>query len=65
MEAGEKHGPHLRRYERREVANGRMKIISFFEENGEKVTKEAFGVDRKLIYISLKKIRWQETGQAV
>ena len=39
----------LRKYENSEVSKERMKIIKFYEEYGEKATKEAFGADRRLI----------------
>lgn len=39
----------LRRFSKSEVAQQRMKIIKFYEEYGEKATKEAFGADRKVI----------------
>ncbi|NWF76530.1 MAG: helix-turn-helix domain-containing protein [Nitrospirae bacterium] len=39
----------LRRFSGSEVAQQRMKIIKFYEEYGEKATKEAFGADRKVI----------------
>jgi transposase InsO family protein len=39
----------LRRFSRSEVVQQRMKIIKFYEEYGEKATKEAFGADRKVI----------------
>ena len=39
----------LKIYKRSEVAQQRMKIIKFYEEYGEKATKEAFGADRKVI----------------
>ncbi|MCX7943807.1 MAG: hypothetical protein N2746_04800 [Deltaproteobacteria bacterium] len=39
----------LRRFSESEVAQQRMKIIKFYEEYGEKATKEAFGADRKII----------------
>lgn len=39
----------LRKYESSEVGKEKMKIIKFYEEYGEKATKEAFGADRKLI----------------
>jgi len=44
----------LRRFSKSEVAQQRMKIIKFHEQYGEKVTKEAFGADRKVIN------RWQQ-----
>lgn len=43
----------LRRFKGSEVAQQRMKIIKFYEQYGEKATKEAFGADRKVIN------RWQ------
>ena len=39
----------LTRFSTSEVAQQRMKIINFYEEYGEKATKEAFGADRKVI----------------
>jgi transposase InsO family protein len=39
----------LRRFDKDEVAQERMKIIKFYERYGEKATKEAFGADRKII----------------
>ena len=39
----------LRQYEGSEVAKERARIIKFYEEFGEKATKEAFGADRKVI----------------
>src|SRR4030065_1129943 len=39
----------LKIYTRSEVAQQMMKIIKFYEEYGEKATKEAFGADRKVI----------------
>ncbi|MCX7794393.1 MAG: helix-turn-helix domain-containing protein [Thermodesulfovibrionales bacterium] len=39
----------LRRFSGKEVAQQRLKIIKFYEKRGEDATKEAFGVDRKLI----------------
>lgn len=39
----------LRRFTKDEVAQQRMKILKFYETYGEKATREAFGVDRKLI----------------
>lgn len=39
----------LRRFAGNEVAQQRLKIIRFYEKHGEEATKEAFGVDRKLI----------------
>lgn len=39
----------LRRFDKSEVAQQRLKIINFYKKYGEKATKEAFGVDRKVI----------------
>lgn len=48
---------HLRLYDRSEVAKERRKIISFYDTYGEKAAKEAFGADRKLIYLWRKRIK--------
>ncbi len=45
------------RFSRDEVAEQRMKIIKFYEEYGEKATKEAFGADRKVISRWRKRLR--------
>jgi len=39
----------LRKFDSSEVAKERMKIITFYEQYGEKATKEAFGADRKVM----------------
>jgi transposase InsO family protein len=39
----------LRRFDKDEVAQQRMKIIKFYQQYGEKATKQAFGVDRKVV----------------
>ena len=39
----------LARFERSEVAKQRLRIIEFYERYGERATKEAFGVDRRLV----------------
>ncbi|MFC2149449.1 integrase core domain-containing protein [Candidatus Auribacterota bacterium] len=39
----------LKKFSKDEVAQERLKIIRFYEKYGEKATKEAFGVDRKLV----------------
>lgn len=39
----------LRRFDKSEVAQQRMRIIKFYEKYGEKATYEAFGVSRKVI----------------
>lgn len=48
---------HLRLYDKSEVAAQRQKIILFYEHFGEKASKQAFGVDRKLIYVWKKRIK--------
>ena len=47
----------LRHFDESEIAKQRLKIIKFYDKYGEKATKEAFGVDRKLIYIWRKKLK--------
>lgn len=47
----------LRKYSESEVAQQRMKVIRFYEEYGEKATKEAFGADRKVISRWRKKLK--------
>jgi len=39
------------------VAQKRLKIISFYHIHGEKITKEAFGVGRKTIFVWKKKLK--------
>ncbi len=46
----------LRRFDKSEVAKHRHKIIRFYEQYGEAATKEAFGADRKLIHVWIKKL---------
>jgi len=41
----------LRRFSRDEVAQERHRILRFYDTYGEKATKEAFGVDRKLVHV--------------
>ena len=40
---------NLKNFSGSEIANQRLKIIEFYEQYGEKATKEAFGADRKVI----------------
>jgi len=47
----------LRRFNESEIANQRLKIIKFYQKYGEKATKEAFGVDRKLLYVWRKRLK--------
>ncbi len=39
----------LRRFSKSEIATQKLKIINFYEAHGEVSTKEAFGVDRKVV----------------
>ncbi len=48
----------LRRFSGSEVAKERLRIIKFYEKWGEKATKEAFAVDRKLIS------KWRKSYQS-
>jgi transposase-like protein len=56
---------HLKLYDASEVASQRQKIILFYEKFGEKATKEAFGVDRKLIYVWKKRVRTRKGLQGL
>ena len=47
----------LRRFDTDEVAGQRLRIIDFYDRYGEAATKEAFGVDRKLIYVWKRRLR--------
>lgn len=48
---------HLRRFDISTVAKERFKMINFYRTFGEQATKEAFGVDRKIIYIWRKRLK--------
>lgn len=48
---------HLRMFDRSKVAKERQKIISFYDTYGEKATYQAFGVNRKLVYLWRKRIK--------
>ena len=47
----------LRRFDESEVARERHRILRFYDTYGEKATKEAFSVDRKLIHVWKKRLR--------
>lgn len=47
----------LRRFEKSEVAQERLRIIKFYKEYGETAAKEAFGADRKVISRWRQKLR--------
>jgi transposase len=42
---------HLKRFNNSSIAQERSRIIDYYEGYGEKAAQEAFGVDRKLIYL--------------
>jgi len=46
----------LRKFSQSEVAQERLRIINFYERFGEKATKAAFMVDRKLIWVWRKRL---------
>jgi len=48
---------HLRHFDKSEIAKERQRIITFYEHNGEKATKEAFNVDRKIIYVWNRRVK--------
>lgn len=48
---------NLRKFEKSEVAKERMRIIEFYKQYGEKTTKQAFGVDKKVINRWRKKLK--------
>ena len=47
----------LRRLDENQIVGERLKIIKFYQKYGEKATKEAFRVDRKLIYVWRKRLK--------
>lgn len=49
--------PHLRRFEASEVAKERLRIIKYYVRFGEKACIQAFGVNRKLIYVWRKRLK--------
>jgi hypothetical protein len=54
----------LRKFDSSEIARQRMKIIKFYETYGEEVTKEAFGFNRKTIYVLRKRLK-EKKGELV
>jgi len=50
----------LRRLDENQIVGERLKIIKFYQKYGEKATKEAFGADRKLIYVWRKRLKESE-----
>ena len=48
--------PHLRRFDKSEVAKERLKIINFYKVYGGKACRQAFGVDRKTVWVWRKRM---------
>jgi putative transposase len=49
--------PYLRRFEASSAAKERLRIIKYYRKYGEKACIEAFGINRKLIYVWRKRMR--------
>ena len=49
--------PSLRKYNQSEVAKERQRILNYYDHYGGKATFDAFGVDRKLIYVWRQRLR--------
>ena len=47
----------LRRFSKDEIAQERLKIVEFYKLHGEKITQEAFGVNRKTIFVWRKRLK--------
>lgn len=47
----------LANHPKREEIEGRIKVINFFENNGAKVTKEAYGISRSTVYLWKAKLK--------
>lgn len=56
---------HLRRFDQSEVAQERLRIIKYYAKHGEVATKEAFGVDRKLIFTWKKRVLERKSIQGL
>jgi putative transposase len=52
----------LKRFSKDEVAKQRIKIIEFYDQYGERTTKEAFGVDRKLVFVWKRRLQKSKQG---
>jgi transposase InsO family protein len=46
----------LRKFELSEIAQERLRIMEFYDRYGERAAKEAFGADRKLVYVWRKRL---------
>jgi len=49
--------PSLRKFNQSEVAKERLRIINYYDHYGGSATFDAFGVDRKLIYVWKRKLK--------
>jgi len=49
--------PSLRKFNQSEVAQERQRILNYYDHYGGQATLDAFGVDRKLIYVWRKRLR--------
>lgn len=49
--------PHLRRFESSDIAKERLRIIKYYKVYGEKACKDAFGINRKTIWVWRKRMR--------
>ena len=49
--------PSLRKFNQSEVAKERQRILNYYDHYGGPATLDAFGVDRKLIYVWRQKLR--------
>lgn len=49
--------PSLRKFNQSEIAQERQRILNYYDHYGGKATLDAFGVDRKLIYVWKRKLK--------
>ena len=49
--------PSLRKFNQSDVGKERLRIINYYDHYGGKATMDAFGVDRKLIYVWKKRVK--------
>ena len=49
--------PSLRKFNQSEVAKERQRILNYYDHYGSRATLDAFGVDRKLIYVWRQRLR--------
>lgn len=48
--------PHLRKFEASDIAKERLRVIGFYQSHGERACIQAFGINRKLIYVWRKRL---------